>query len=111
MSGFWLFSFKPPLENPRLRPKVLKAPLLYLGPRLGFSRGVINYDCHRNFEQPALQPAVFTYFRRVLTTGNLPAASRKLNIKKMAGSTGVSLQMHTFFSVNPPYSCLILYSM
>ena len=45
MSGFWPFSFKPPLENPRLRPKVLKAPLLYLGPRLGFSRGVIN-QCH-----------------------------------------------------------------
>ena len=41
VSGFWPFSFKPPLENQRLRPKVLKAPLLYLGPRLVFSWGVI----------------------------------------------------------------------
>merc|ERR1711940_215700 len=41
VSGFWPFLFKPPLENPRLGPRVLKAPLLYLRPRLGFSRGVI----------------------------------------------------------------------
>ena len=39
VSGFWPFSFKPPLENPRLWLKVLKAPLLYLGPPLGFLSG------------------------------------------------------------------------
>ena len=49
-------SFKPQLENPRLgpRPKVLKAPLLYLGPCLGFSRGVINefYELSVNSRVP-----------------------------------------------------------
>ena len=46
VSGFWLFLLKPPLKNPRLQPKVLKAPLLYLGPRLGFSRGFLIYRSH-----------------------------------------------------------------